>query len=174
MNTSETLRSTLNMEVSSTQITIQEQIKTPLNSTFDEYNFLLSCSPSLSGYPTITINVVSDGCTELKFSWTKACNTDSPIAKRGFAVTHLKDDNRFIVKDGMVIEKNYMQLVTKDKKSIGEYHSQIKMYLHLLPVNKKYPNNDITLSTSKAIQKLPNYKELVHLTNCNNSMIQNL
>lgn len=158
------MSSSLSIEASSSQINVFGQTKTAINSTFDEYRFEVSCYPLLSGQFTLSINVVSTACPALKFSWAKTCGTGAPIPKRGLAITHLKEDNRFIVKDGVVVEKNYMQLPAEDKQAIGEHHAQLSMFLHLLPVSKSSPNADMTLSTARTVQHLPNFQDLVHLT----------
>ena len=78
------------------------------------------------------------------------------------SITHDEHDTEFIARDGMVIDKNYMQIGPGEQRaSIGKHHTHLTMYLHLLPIFKKNLNANITPFTSGTIRNSPDYQENV-------------
>jgi len=66
------------------------------------------------------------------------------------------------VRDGIVVDKNYMELSPGEEKiAVGKHHAHLTLYFHLLPIHKTDENANITISSSHTIQNIENYKEFV-------------
>jgi hypothetical protein len=84
------------------------------------------------------------------------------VARRGFAITHLEHDNNFVARDGIVIDKNYMELSPGEQKAVvGKHNAYHTLYLHLLPIHKTDQQANVSLSSSHTIHNIPNYQDIV-------------
>lgn len=76
------------------------------------------------------------------------------------AITLQEHDNDFVVRDGIVIDKNYMDPVSDEKKvAIGAHHPKLTFYYHLLPIHKTVQNHNVTPATRDSIINSPTYRE---------------
>lgn len=82
--------------------------------------------------------------------------------RKGFAITHLEQDNNFIVRNGIVVDKNYMELSPGEQKvAVGKHHAYLQLFLHLLPIHKTDQNVNVTISSSHTIRNIANYQDIV-------------
>ena len=78
--------------------------------------------------------------------------------RKGLTITNLLHDTEFIVRDGRVIDKNYMEIGPGEQRvSVGKHHAHWTVYLHLLPIYKKNINANVTPSSSGDIRSQPDY-----------------
>jgi hypothetical protein len=77
--------------------------------------------------------------------------------RRGFAITNSEDSNKFIVRDGIVVDTNFMEMNAGERKVIGKHNAQLSLVLHLLPIPKNGPLTPMSLETANKLIKEPDF-----------------
>lgn len=80
--------------------------------------------------------------------------------RKGFAITNA-DNNRFIVRDGMVVDKDFAEFGAGDKEPVGRHHAHLALNLHLLPIPKNAPASSMSIETAQQVVKEPNFAQSV-------------
>lgn len=76
----------------------------------------------------------------------------------------------YIVRDGMVIDKNYMSEGLSDEiEAIGKHTNELELTLFLFPVPKNGPMAPMTLETYKIVKAKSTYNDDVFAFNCNST-----
>ena len=76
----------------------------------------------------------------------------------------------YIVRDGMVIDKNYMSEGLSDEiEAIGKHTNELELTLFLFPGPKNGPMATMTLETYKIVKAKSTYNDDVFAFNCNST-----
>jgi hypothetical protein len=78
--------------------------------------------------------------------------------RKGLAITLLEHDTNFVVRDGIVIDKNFMSS-EEQRIPIGKHHAKLTLYYHLLPIHKTEQNKNVTPATKGEILNTKNYTD---------------
>lgn len=85
--------------------------------------------------------------------------------RRGFAITNGEDGNKFIVRDGIVIDKDFMENSPDTREAIGKHNAHLSLVLHLLPIPKNAAKTPMSLDDAKKAAKEPDFTSSVSLLN---------
>jgi len=97
------------------------------------------------------------GCPPLNFTWIKVCGSGNPMPRKGIAITYHENDNNYIVRDSVVLDKNFMEMAPGEKKSvIGAHHEKQALFLHLLPIHKSN-SASLSLATRESAKNMPGF-----------------
>lgn len=92
--------------------------------------------------------------------------------RRGFAIINAEDSNKFIVRDGIVIDENFMENSPDEREPIKKHNAGLSLVLHLLPIPKNGAKVPISLEDAKKAAEEPDFASSVSLLNYWNSMQQ--
>jgi len=81
--------------------------------------------------------------------------------RRGFAITNSEDNDKFIVRDGIVVDANFMEVSGGERVAIRKHNAQLSLMLHLLPIPKDGSSSFISLETANEVIKEPNFADNV-------------
>lgn len=72
------------------------------------------------------------------------------------------DDDKFIVRDGIVIDKNFLEYnYDKNKAAVSKHIAHLTLNLHLLPILKNGPSSAMSLKDSEKTLNNPNFSSKV-------------